>query len=455
MENETDLILAAFRWNVIAPLIDAKCAPEERKRLCRQILETQYLHPLRGLCSVSASTVKRWVRAYKIESLGGLFPHARADKGTLRAFPEALLVRAIELRREVPKRTVEKIATLLAQEFPEYAGSLSRSTVDRHLRTRGWSRAALRKTAGPYVPFEAGYRNALWMGDVLHGPLVCLPEGELVRAKIIGWIDDYSRLALHLEGYADERLPALENALQKAIRQYGLPERLFLDNALVFSSTQMDLICATLGIQKIHSTPYYPCSRGKIERLFRTVREEFLCEVEAVPPMPISEFNSHLRAWVQGVYNQRIHSRTEQTPKERWESSEVPVRMPSPTQIHEAFLLWARRKVGPTGEIKFSSNLYYADPTWAHQTVLVRYDPWNLTEIFLGRRGEQLQRVTCERLITRCLHRNEKPKEMRQSRAARQYLGKLQDNYQAQLAREMHLIRFPENPQAKEKEETA
>ena len=88
---------------------------------------------------------------------------------------------------------------------------------------------------------------------MLHGPNV-LFEGEVVRVKVFGLIDDYSRFCPHVKGYPDERLPALEDAFQKGISKCGTPEQVFLDNALIFSSTQFELACGTLGINKIHST---------------------------------------------------------------------------------------------------------------------------------------------------------------------------------------------------------
>jgi len=444
MNIDSAKVEAAFRWSVIAPLQRPGLSQEEHRLVRRDILARQHEHPLRGPVTVSPTSLRRWINAYRREGLGALAPRPRTDAGALKAFPVHVLERAIELRREAPRRTVKKLVELLENEFPDQRGNINRSTLDRHLRDRGWSRCALGTTAAPFISFEAPYRNALWTGDVLHGPEV-LVEGETRRVKIFGWIDDWSRTCVCLRGYSDERLPALEDALHRAMLNYGVPERLFTDNGLVFSSVQLDLICASLGVEKVHSRPGYAPSRGKIERLFRTVRDQLLCEIEVVDPMPLDELNRYLEAWVQSRYNRIIHSRTGQAPIERWEGSDVPVRTASLAKLKEAFLHWARRKVGPTGEIKLAGNIYQADPTLAHQTVVVRYDPMNLSEVFLHGRTP-MERLTTQRLICRQFLRAEKAQERRASRAARDYLVSLDRALEQQLTQELRLIRFRDLP---------
>lgn len=440
------LLTAAFRWEIIAPLVTPGSTPEDKRQHRCQVLEREHFDPVRGRRRISAGCLKRWVAAYKSKGMEGLFLKTRRDKGSLIAFDTKVVERAIELRRESPRRTVKRLVELLQVEFP--SASLHRATLDRHLRARGWSQAALRSTSGPHIPFEMACRNAMWTGDVLHGPNV-LVDGELVRVKVFGFIDDYSRLSTHLEGYADERLPALEDAFQKGISKYGIPDQVFLDNALIFSSVQFQLACGTLGVNKIHSTPGYAPSRGKIERFFRTVRDELFCEIDALPPMPIEEFNAYLRAWVETVYHTRVHSRTGKCPLDRWEDpSQPPIRTATPHVLQQAFLHWARRKVGTTGEVKFLGNVYFADPTLAQTTVVVRYDPFDLAAVWLWRDGQPMQRLTAERLVTRFLRRGEKVVEQRHSAAARKFLNSLSDEHQRELAREMRMIRFSDLPTA-------
>jgi hypothetical protein len=94
---------------------------------------------------------------------------------------------------------------------------------------------------------------------------------------------------------------------------------LYVDNGSAFASKQLERACAVLGIRLIHSRPAQPAGRGKIERVFRTVREQFLVELDARGGAEdLAELNRLFQAWVEGVYHRRTHSETGQPPLERF-----------------------------------------------------------------------------------------------------------------------------------------
>jgi transposase InsO family protein len=57
----------------------------------------------------------------------------------------------------------------------------------------------------------------------------------------------------------------------KAVAARGLPTRLYMDNAKIYRSPQLARIAASIGILIVHTPPYQPEGRGKIERFFRSV----------------------------------------------------------------------------------------------------------------------------------------------------------------------------------------
>ena len=65
-----------------------------------------------------------------------------------------------------------------------------------------------------------------------------------------------------------------------------------------------------LGIRLIHSRPYAPQGRGKLERLNRIIRERFLLEAEPVSIAPLEELNDRFLAWVERYLNRRRHAET-------------------------------------------------------------------------------------------------------------------------------------------------
>ncbi len=123
--------------------------------------------------------------------------------------------------------------------------------------------------------FEAELPNDIWQSDCMHGPMVDV-EGRQRKSYLFAFIDDMSRLICHAEFYLNERIDAYTDALRKALRKRGLPRKLYVDNGPAFRSHHLSHATASLGVVLIHSKPYQPQGRGKIERFLRTVRAQFL-----------------------------------------------------------------------------------------------------------------------------------------------------------------------------------
>ena len=241
-----------------------------------------------------------------------------------------------------------------------------------------------------------------------------------------------------------------------------LSYRPFLPPISIKSQT-LSAVCATLGIRQIHSTPYVPNTRGKIERFFGTVRSQFLSEVEAAKIATLEELNNSFQAWVEIVYHQRVHSETEAAPLERFQQSiaAIGVRQADPVQLRQAFLWREKRKVTRTATLSLQGNRYGVDPHLAGRQVELRFDPFDLAEVevwengyFLG--NGQVQKLERDRHLS--LDRIPPPKvEAEQPHV--DFLAALRAEHQAQLERELgsinflHVYRPPEKAQANESAE--
>jgi transposase InsO family protein len=438
---------AAWRYQLVAPLLKSTSTAEKSKYRARLLAEPVE-HPYLGKITIGARTIRRWCQRHREKGLKGLVRHKRKDKGALKAIPLDALERAIALRIEDGRRSVPIILELLKVEKDDWL-DIKRSTMDTHLRARGSVRSR-RGPEGPFISFEAKNPMDLWQGDILHGPLT-LFGNKLKRCRIVAWIDDHSRHVCHLQAYPDETFPSVEDALKRAILKYGLPHRLFVDNGKVYSGKALTLACSELGIAKIHSTPRYPVSRGKMERLFRTLRERLLQEVENLDPLPIEKLNSYLIAWAD-AYHDKEHSRTKETPRKRF--AQRPLRpVPSIELLEQAFWQWTTRVVSSHGEIKFEGNIYRVDPSFSGQKVVVRYDPYNLALIHLWRDGRRVTSATTEDLLHRRRPGRSVPKPTRGSQAAERYLEGLVEAHDEKLARECNLTSFPDLSQDDEEEQ--
>lgn len=112
----------------------------------------------------------------------------------------------------------------------------------------------------------------------------------------------------------------------------------------------------------------------------RTVRDQFLVEVDPAELTSLQELNEAFAAWVETVYHRRVHSETAQTPLERFGAGGPP-RIPSPGELHEAFLWSETRMVTKTATVSLFSNLYEVDAALVGRRVELVFDPFDLTDI--------------------------------------------------------------------------
>ena len=117
---------------------------------------------------------------------------------------------------------------------------------------------------------------------------------------------------------------------------------ILVDRGSAFVSSQLLRACAVLGVKLIHASPRAATTKGKIERFFRTVRDQFLVEID--DGIELAELNRLFSAWLEVVYHRRVHSETGQTPLARFDTAGAPP-LPTPALLREAFL-WSPRADG-------------------------------------------------------------------------------------------------------------
>ena len=136
-------------------------------------------------------------------------------------------------------------------------------------------------------------------------------------------------------------------------------------------------MCAALGIRLTHSTPGRPQGRGKIERFFRTLRQEVLVELDAHDrQLGLAELERVLQAWIERVYHRRVHSETKVTPLDRFVA--FTPRYPTAAELREAFLWSETRLVTKTATVSLLGNRYEVDQALCGRRVELRFDPYDL-----------------------------------------------------------------------------
>jgi putative transposase len=375
--------VALFRYRVIAEALSERLSAAERGQLVRELASHAHELPDGSRKEVSRATLDRWIRAYREGELAALRPRPRSDAGLVRKQPE-LLEEACRLRREAPFRSADQISRIL---LARHGVRVAPRTLSEHLRRQGLDRERLAGQPRVYGRFEADAPNQIWVGDVLHGPYI--PHPRLAgsrRAYLFLLLDDHSRLVLHGRFVTQENTRAGQQVLREAVLAHGLPETLYLDNGAPYANAALERTCAVLGIRLVHSRPGQPAGRGKVERVFRTVREWFLSEATLGSIASFQELNDKFTAWVETVLNRRLHSETEKTPVERFATLKQP-RRADLRLLYEAFRWSALRRVDKTGLVSLEGRQYQVDAALCGRRVELHYDPDDLSHVDVWHQG--------------------------------------------------------------------
>jgi putative transposase len=428
-----------FRYALIRPAADPGLTTRQRGRLVRELAAAEHAGPFGDRVRVSRVTLDRWIRAWRAGGFDALVPSARHAE--LRT-PAAVLELAAALKREVPGRTAAQVAAILAEHG---SGSVpSARTLQRHFARLELNTRPDGSPPAAFGRFEADAPNERWTGDALHGPVVA---GR--KTYLFAFIDDHSRaLTGYRWGHSEDTL-RLEAALRAAMASRGIPKVVYLDNGSAMVSKQLLRALAVLGIVLTHSKPGQPEGRGKVERFFRTVREQFLIELAAPGALAkidgLAGLNELFTAWVETVYHQRVHSETGQTPLARFTAA-TPV-LPTPAQLHEAFLWSEHRLVAKTATVSLHGNTYEVDAALVGRRVELVFDPFDLSELSVRYQGRHMGTAIGHQ-IGRHVHPAAKPEASPVPAPVTgiDYLGLVRDRHTAALSERVHYASLTRHP---------
>lgn len=358
-----------FRYALIREAADPGLTSRQRGRLVRALAQAEHQGPFGEAVQPSRATIDRWIRAWRRGGFDALVPPPRRVAPRT---PAEVLDLAAALKKEVPERTAAQVAAILRANagWAPDERTLQRHFVRLELRTRPNG-----QPPKAFGRFEAEAPNVRWTGDALHGPTV---GGR--KAILCAFIDDHSRLLTGYRWARREDTVRLEAALRGGLAARGIPASLYLDNGSAMVDKQLLRACASLGIRLVHSRPGEPAGRGKIERFFRTVRDQFLVEIGTGRELAdIGQLNTLFTSWVETVYHRRTHSETDQSPWGRF--SAITPALPSPAQLREAFLWSEWRTVTKTATVALHGNTYQVDAALVGRKVELVFDPFDLTDI--------------------------------------------------------------------------
>jgi putative transposase len=383
--RERSHAVGLFRYQLICPALDVGLSTKARGRLVREIAAKEHTDPFGSAVRYSRDTLDRWIRRYRAGGFVELIPSPRSSSPRTDG---TTLELAAALKRENPARTAAQVQRILRAS----AGwAPSESTLLRLFHRLELIGPAAGDAPAVFGRFEAENPNDRWTGDALHGPRI---GGR--KTYLFAFLDDHSRLVCGYRFGFSEDTVRLGAAMEPALASRGVPASVYVDNGSAFVDAWLLRACAKLGIRLVHSTPHRPQGRGKIERFFRTVREQFLVEVIDTTAEELAaagtdhrtavlELNRLLTGWIETEYHRRTHSETGQPPLDRWDAGwqrlgRTPA-MPTADDLTEAFLWSEFRTVTKTATVSLHGNIFEVDASLVGRKVELVFSPFDMETV--------------------------------------------------------------------------
>lgn len=373
MDEKLKQEIGLFRYSVIGSLINGELARGERKRKIAELSKRVYTIPGSYRRNIGRGTIEEWLLLYRKHGLEGLYPKDRKDRGACRSLGPDVLDSIIRCKREQPRRSLALICRDLYQKGVLETPRLPLSTLYRYLAHINLKQSAIRKEMKRY---QARFANEIWQADVMHGPRVPHTPGENARKTyLFAIIDDASRLIVGAGFHPSEKLIHLKTTFRDAVGTYGVPHTFYVDNGKIFKARDMEIACAKLNTRLIYATPYYPAGKGKIEKYFRRVRDQFITGLRMV--RSLEQLNEAFQLWLADQYNRVPHTGIEgEVPLKRYlRLAEGHIRrVPARVHLEELFYKQETRIVNKDATFRINNILYEAPEHLIDKKIEVFFD---------------------------------------------------------------------------------
>ena len=381
MEQNQKHEIALMRYSVISPLITG--LQEDYPSMDAYFRDAS----LKGVTAPDGSvkryapgTIESWYRAYKSGGFDALLPTGRSDAGKPRKLDDDLQEQIRYLKVNYPRMSAAAIYRQLQDNGSIRQGEISESTINRYinllaLELKTTNNQDMRRYERPHI-------NEVWCGDSSVGPYLKTPDGKKHKRYIIALIDDASRFITGVDIFYNDNFVNLMSVMKSAVAKYGRPKLFNFDNGSSYKNKQMELLAARLGSALNYCRPYTPTAKAKIERWFRTMKDQWMASLDIRDFHSLDELRGNLLAWVH-LYNNSPHaSLNEKTPQERFFSEPEQIRRLPPEQLDKDFLLEIERRVSSDSVILIDQVEYEVDFRFAKQRIRLRYSP-DMKDIFI------------------------------------------------------------------------
>lgn len=356
-------------------------------------------------------TISTWFYRYKSRGITGVTKNVRADKGLPRKMTPEELLEAINqvlpffrIKQNYNKSDIYRVCI--------EKGLIRRQELSPTNFYRFVAKYELLKDNIEHnkkrLAFAMQYANQLWQADTMYGPYVKDSDGKSVQTRFIAFLDDASRVICHAEFFTNENTDTLICAIKSAFYKRGIPEQLYVDNGSIYTSREITLICARVGCILRHAPVRDGAAKGKVERFFRRVREQFL--IRNLDLESLEALNKQFVVWVEEEYNGVFHSAIGMKPIDRFAFDIKRIKFLPPNEVNdELFYAEESRYVKKDNTFSFKNTRYEAPADLRDKSIQIRFDRAKPdTSIIVYYKGQRIGQAKLLNLISNAYLRRAK-----------------------------------------------
>lgn len=388
---------ALKRLEMITPLLDPDLDDAKRAQMREAIAQKN---------NITTRSLYRYEKYYREDSFDGLRPanrHMRRSSKMPDNFDE-IVAQAIQLKKEVPRRSVRQIIKILELEGWAAPGVLKGSTLQRYLFNAGLGKKQMRKYTESRETssrrFCRPHRMELIQGDIKYGPNIRNKDGKLIKTYLSSLIDDHSRYILQSEFYDNQRAEIVEDTFHKAVLKHGGFDCGYVDNGGQYITDRLRKNCGRLGIRILRTKPRNAEGKGKIEK-FHQVVDSFIAEIRVAHVHSVEELNERWKYYLEEEYQKEKHDGIKEyyealgvsvpsagiSPEQEWNRDTRMLTFIDIGTVSDAFKRHESRQIDKAGCFSFDGKLYEASTALAGAEVEIVYDPLYKEDIEVHYRG--------------------------------------------------------------------
>lgn len=395
---------AELRFAIVGPLLASPPARGELAVELAALSRVTWKHPATGEpVRFGAPTIERWyyqARNAGVDRVGALRKKIRKDSGTHPSMTP-LLRAALRAQYDThPTWSYQLHADnleVVCEEDPAIGACPSYTTLRRYMKDAqllrrprepnsnrpGAVRARERLEASEVRSYEATHVHGLWHSDFHFGSRkVVTRAGTLEVPKLLGVLDDLSRVGCHAQWYLDEETESFVHGLCQAFQKRDLPSALMTDGGSAMKAGETQAGLSDLSIVWSPTLEYSPYQNGKQEVFWAQVEGRLLPMLEGVADLTLSMLNEATQAWLELEYNRSPHSEIGMSPVAKMLAGPSVGRpCPGADDLRRAFRLHeARTQRRSDGTVSIEGVRFEVPSRFRHVERLdVRYARWDLS----------------------------------------------------------------------------